>query len=268
MRVAISEDGKSVGEVKKFNTPDKFEEVFKYFSEYKEYSFEAVAGGIAAIFDRDRSTVLRAPNLPGWEGKQVMAEFQDYFGSKVYLENDANLAGLGEAGLGAGRDYRIVVYITVSTGIGGARIVDKKIDAYTWGFEPGHQIIDADVTIWPESKNFDPESLTPGSNSGYISGAALASRYGLPASGIKDPAVWNEVEKLLAVSLYNTTLHWSPEIIILGGGMILEDAISVERTQEHLKSLMKIFPEIPEIRKAELGDTSALHGALILLNDK
>jgi glucokinase len=51
--------------------------------------------------------------------------------------------GLGEAVFGAGKGREIVVYMTISTGVGGARIVGGKIDASAMGFEPGHQIIDA-----------------------------------------------------------------------------------------------------------------------------
>ena len=67
-----------------------------------------------------------------------------------YLANDSDLDGLGEATVGAGKGFNIVAYITVSTGIGGVRIVGGKIDVSTYGFEPGHQIIDADGSIYSE----------------------------------------------------------------------------------------------------------------------
>ncbi len=264
-RSVVSEDGRTLGEVRKCETPERFEDIFENFSDYKDMNFDAVIGGVAGVFDKDKDTLLKAPNLPGWEGKSIKKAFQDYFNTpSVYLENDANLAALGEACYGAGKGYGIVSYITVSTGIGGARIVDGKIDSHLWGFEPGHQIIDVDSSIWPESKNFDTESLTQGSISSYISGSALAERYGKEASELKDPAIWDEVERLLAVGLYNTIVHWSPEVIVLGGGMVLEDAVSIEKVRENLKKLMKIFPDIPEIKKAELGDRNTLFGCLSL----
>jgi len=59
----------------------------------------------------------------------------------VFIENDASIVGLGEAVSGAGMGEEIVVYITVSTGVGGTRIVSGEIDEHAYGFEPGHELI-------------------------------------------------------------------------------------------------------------------------------
>ena len=116
-------------------------------------------------------------------------------GRPLYLENDAALAGLGEATLGAGRGRDIVAYLTISTGVGGVRIVDGKIDRKAVGFEPGQQII-----------NFaDNESQTLEAN---VSGQALQKKYGIKPHDLTDQKIWQEVARTLAYGIYNTILHW------------------------------------------------------------
>jgi len=60
-------------------------------------------------------------------------------------------------------------------------------------------------------------------------------------------------------------LHWSPDIIVLGGGLIIGEVISIDSARKYLSEIMKVFPEIPEIKKAELGDMGGLYGVLAFL---
>ena len=265
MRIAVSKDGVSLDNINIYDTPKSFDEALDLFSTFKGGSFKVIAGGVPGILDKEKNSLVRSPNLHGWVGVTIKNKLEESFGTKVILENDAALAGLGEACFGADRDKRIIAYLTISTGIGGARIVDKKIDVCSWGFEPGKQIIDADITIWPESINFNSESLPSGCLESYISGAALNYRYGKSSVEIKDPDIWREVEKLLAVAINNTIAYWSPEVVILGGGIVLEKAVSLDNIYENLATVTGAFPELPEVKKAELGDGSALYGAIALI---
>jgi len=177
----------------------------------------------------------------------------------VYLENDAAIVGLGEAMNGAGRGEEIIAYITVSTGIGGARIVDGKIDRNIFGFEPGHQIIDPTGMLCPMCDS-------AGHLEGHVSGVALEARFNKKAYEITDPQIWEEEAKWLAYGLNNTAVYWSPSVIVLGGSMIIKSpGISIERVSHHLKKTLTIFPERPRLVKAELGDIGGLYGALEIL---
>lgn len=268
MRIATSGDGVSLQEVKNFDSPEKFVDAVSIFLEYKSESYEKVVGSLAGVLSKDKSLLLRSPNLPNWVDIPIKNRLEELFETQVILENDAALAGLGEATYGVGREKDIIAYITISTGVGGARIVDKRIDAHTWGFEPGNQIIDADLTIWPESIKINSDDITQGSIESYVSGMALQNRFGKPASEVKDKEVWGEVEKLLAVCLNNVICFWSPEIVIFGGGLVLEDAVSLENITSKLEGIFKASPEIPEIKKAVLNDKSGLYGALSLVKNK
>ena len=110
-------------------------------------TIEEIAGiGIGAPGPLNSKTgiVYCPPNLPGWENVPLRAIFAEQFRKPIYLENDANAAALGEAMFGAGRGSEEMVYLTVSTGIGGGVISRGKIIEGYGGTaaELGHMTID------------------------------------------------------------------------------------------------------------------------------
>ncbi len=264
MRLALSRDGKSFCDPVIVDTPQKFEDGMALFRETvsalagKERVL-AIAGGIAGVFDKKNGMLSNSPNLPDWVGKPLRGELGKVCDGGVFIENDSALVGLGEALAGSGVGEDVVAYITVSTGVGGARIVGGKIDEAAIGFEPGHQIIDPDNTLCPECEGNDLES--------YVSGRAVGKRYGMKPYEVMEEALWEEtLPKFLAYGLNDTIVHWSPDVVVLGGSMIVGDpAISIEATERYLKELMHIFPNLPPIKKAKLGAEGGLHVALAYL---
>lgn len=93
----------------------------------------------------------------------------------------------------------------------------------------------------------------------------LKKKYGKKPYEITDKKIWDETAKILAYGLNNTIVHWSPDIIVLGGSMFKKIGIPVPRVRFHLKNILKIFPELPAVEKAELGDVGGLYGALVFL---
>lgn len=222
----------------------------------------AIGGGIAGVFDPSDSFLVRAANLPGWVDVPLKERLLSEFKVPVCIENDTAVVGLGEAYHGAGTARGIMAYVTVSTGVGGVRIVDGVVDSSRYGFEIGHQYIDFDgshCADCSEPKDFES----------YISGKSLEKRYGKKAYELTDPALWKEEARLLAVGLANTIMHWSPDIVVLGGSMIVgTPSISVDDVVSELKKYLLIYPELPIIKRAACGDTGGLAGALELLRIK
>ena len=68
-----------------------------------------------------KGVIVRPPNLQGWHNIPLEAIFRERLGVETYLGNDANLAALAEATMGAARGYRDIVFLTISTGIGRCR---------------------------------------------------------------------------------------------------------------------------------------------------
>jgi glucokinase len=262
-RLGVSEDANTLSEYSVVNTPSDFEAAIKLYTEASAKiasgrHIEVAAVGIAGVLNKEKKTLIKSPNLSTWENKPLGKGLEQVLGCEVVLENDAGLAGLGEVVFGAGKNYSIVTYITVGTGIGGTRIVDGQIDRRVHGFEPGHQIIDVDGSV----------AGIPADLEGLVAGSGIKKRFKMPPENIKDAAAWEQITKYLAYGLHNTILHWSPEIVILGGGLIESNAISIDALNKHLGEITKMFPEVPRIIKSELGETSGLYGALQILRSK
>jgi glucokinase len=102
--------------------------------------------GIPGIIDLQTGMLRKSANLPGFEDYPVHAEIERRLGTRVVLENDANVAALGEQWLGAARGIANVAVVTLGTGIGGGIVLDGKIFHGMNGMagEFGH------VTVEPE----------------------------------------------------------------------------------------------------------------------
>jgi predicted NBD/HSP70 family sugar kinase len=222
-------------------------------------TIEAIAGGIAGPLAEDKMSVSGGINIPDWIDKPLVSDLSESLdGVPVYLQNDAALAGLAEAHHGAGVGKRIVAYITVSTGVGGARIVQGVLDENSHGFEPGWQIIDPS----------NPALATTNEN-GYlidlISGAATLRHYGKLPSEIDDSSFWEEQARLLAYGLNNVAVFWSPDIIVLGGGLIVSGRIDVRIVRDHFGRLLNVYSSLPKLAVSPLGDDGGIIGALAYL---
>lgn len=251
-RIGFSSDGKILDSSQILSTPSDFNQIIPVLRDTAQIlsagkKIISIAGGVPGVLDQTKGVLITAPHLQKWVGQPLKETLQNILGAQVFLENDAALGGLGEAILGSGVGKKIVAYLTIGTGIGGARIVEGRIDDNALGFEPGHQIID------PEGLEFEQ----------YISGPTLEKEYGKPPERISDSIVWDEAAKRLALGLTNTIVHWSPNVVVLGGGLM--EKIPLERVRLHLGQYLKIFPTAPEIAKAKLGEFAGLHGALEIL---
>jgi fructokinase len=195
--------------------------------------------------------------LHQWVDFDFAAALQVAFGAvPVYLENDTALAGLGESHFGAGQGIDIMVYHTISTGVGGVKISYGAIDESSMGFEPGHQILDIDRTVLGPDINPTLENL--------VSGAALESRMGVkPIEIPQSDVIWAELASYLAQGMRNTVLYWSPEIIVLGGAMMVGNPrIPLDVVRKATVATLDNFVPCPFITIAALGDEAGLYGAM------
>jgi glucokinase len=254
MRVARADSIDHFNEPVILDTPKKYEEGIALLKKTilsltKGDSIQKIVGGIAGPFSQKSGTMVSSPNLRDWANKPMKQELAHFFHTTVFMDNDAAMCGLGEAVFGAGKGFSIVAYITVSTGVGGARIVNGSIDERSIGFEPGKQIMDEQGLILED----------------IISGRAVEERLGKKPQEINDPAFWNSMAKSLAFGLNNIIVDWSPDVVVLGGSMMKTVGIPVDAVESYLKETLKVFPEIPQIKKSTLGDLGGLYGGLAYL---
>ncbi|MCA9357198.1 ROK family protein [Candidatus Nomurabacteria bacterium] len=265
-RVAISEDLETISEHKTFNTPVNFDDGVKKIVEtvksFKLKKVLAIAGGIRGYLTEEKTGIQNDSVLSKWAGKSLVEALQKTYKVPIYLENDTAMAGVGEAVYGAGEGLEIVAYHSVSTGVGGVKIEDGEIDHSSIGFEPGHQILDIDRTVLGEEISPTLENL--------VSGAAVGERFGVNAYDIpQSDVVWDELADYLAQGLRNTILYWSPDVIVLGGAMIIGDpAIQIDAIRKYTVESLDGFVMSPLITKSLLGDEAGLYGAMAILKKR
>ncbi|HEX5506275.1 MAG TPA: ROK family protein [Thermomicrobiales bacterium] len=210
--------------------------------------------GLSAPGPLDRGAGTVSPlNLPGWHGFPLVAELAGRLGAPVALDNDANVAALGEWREGAGRGARAFVYYTVSTGVGSGVILDGRIHHGAWDTEGGHQI------VWPGGPAC--RCGARGCLEAVASGTALRARYGRPAEELDDEAVWDEVAGYLAVAMANTAALLCPDVIAIGGGLTARGERLFAPLRRRAAELIHLVPA-PRIVPAGLGQDSGLVGAL------
>jgi predicted NBD/HSP70 family sugar kinase len=240
VRVARSQSLENFSEPVIFHTPENHIEFMRKFTSV----IENVAG--------DEAIDAIALGKPIWTHRwpNFREDLADALDVPSIIENDTALVGLGEVHFGAGQGSNICMYVTVSTGVNGARIVDGSIDRSTYGFEIGGQFINADDTL---------ENL--------VSGTSVKERFGVASPkdlGAEHP-VWDELAAILAYGVHNTILHWSPDRVVFGGSMFNTIGIKVERVEANVRELMHKFPEVPEMAHSQLGDLGGLYGAMVRL---
>src|SRR5882757_2982341 len=90
-------------------------------------SLQGIGIGVPGIIDMKTGMLRESPNLPGWAETPVRAEIERLLGTRVILENDANVAALGEKWLGAARDVDDMAMLTLGTGVGGGIVLKGRI---------------------------------------------------------------------------------------------------------------------------------------------
>lgn len=258
-KIAVS-DGQTIKDTQILPTPKSFDDFINTLQvKARELdNLEAVSGGMAVVFDKNRDLCIKSAHLQNWVGRELKKELEKVFNVPVFLENDTALGGLGEAVYGAGKNSNIVVFITVGTGIGGVKVVEGKLDKNLLGFEPGHQIITPDGN--------ECSCGGKGHLEAYIGGSYLEKIYGQKSENIADSEIWDQITRFLAIGLYNSCVHWSPETIILGGSVI--KSIPLEKLKKYLQEFSTIFPQLPELKLASLGEQSGVWGALELISQR
>jgi glucokinase len=250
-------------------------------------------GALAAIgvsapgpIDVLEGTITDPPNLPGWHNVPLGRVLQERLGARAVLENDANCAGVGEHRFGAGRGYRHMLFVTISTGIGGGIIIDNELYAGASGAagEVGH------IGVAVSGPSCGAGHV--GCVEAFASGTAIARRAAelIAAGGMPRTArlaehnpplsaetvylaaqqgeaeasgIIREAGRYLGVALASMINAFNPQAIVLGGGLtnmgddLLGPAIETARTRSFAQSFVDV-----RIGEGELGERAAALGAV------
>ncbi len=220
----------------------------------------AIAAAIGGPLEH-KSGVVSPLHQPQWRKVPLKTIMETQFRCPFFVDVDTNVAALGEYKFGKETASRLL-YLTLSTGMGGGLLIDGKIYRGANGVhqEAGHQSINFRCTH-PERVQCDcgaPDCLE-----GLVSGNGIRRIYGKPAEALSDEE-WGEVGYNLGQGLRNLAALYAPDVIVLGGGVAIGAGEKLLRpARETLQAHLKIVP-VPEVRLSRLGYDSALLGAIAL----
>jgi len=237
----------------------------------------AVGISFGGPVDAAAGTVKLSHHVPGWEGTPLREQVQAAFGVPATLENDANAAALAEWKFGAGQGCSSLLYVTVSTGIGGGWVINGRIHhgADSMAGELGHVVVRPGGAACVCGKHGCLEAEA----SGRAIGFRMQQRWGLgapdswtgegvaAAAGKGDPRaqeVLDDAARVLGAGLGGAINLMNPERVVLGGGVTKSGErwwrIVGQTARKHA------LPEIRvDIRPAALGDDAPLWGAVALV---
>jgi glucokinase len=255
-------------------------------------AIRAIGVSAPGPIDAAAGVITDPPNLPGWHNVPLTRILRERLERPVTLENDANCQGLAEHRFGAGRGYRHMIFLTISTGIGGGIIIDNGLYTGASGGagELGHLIVSSDAPACGAGH--------VGCLEGSASGAAIAKRAQelidagrLPRTAriaehnppldVEDVfrasqegeaeagAIIERAGRYLGMGLASLMNAFNPEAIVLGGGMmnmgeaIMRPAIDMARR--------RAFPQAfadAEVVEGELGERAAALGAIAVAQHK
>jgi predicted NBD/HSP70 family sugar kinase len=231
-----------------------------------------VVGG-PGVFDPDSDRFRHAPNVPGWSRPGVMSELREALPPTVALDNDANLAAVGERSYGSGRDARTFVYVSVGTGIGMGVIIDGELyrGAHGAAGEVGYLPLGEDGAggaagrdarrrgILEEAASADAVVRT--AKRLGMQGATSAKRVFAAARAGDElalAAVDAEAQRL-ALVVGTVAAIVDPEFVLLGGGV----GSNIDLLRPPLeRRLGELTPLAPPVAEGELGQDAIVLGAV------
>ena len=244
-----------------------------------------IQAGRAALraLDIERGLIMEPWTMPGWNEVPIVEALAARFGRRVTLDNDANVAALGEHWLGAGRGYAHMVYVTVSTGIGSGVIVDNRLlHGFGGNFgEVGLMTIDmhgppcfeGSSGAWEHlasgtgiarsaREQADPAMLAAAGGDPDAITAALVARLAGEGHAVARAIIAQEAE-YLGVGLANLMVVYAPQVIVMGGGVMKSWSLfypAIEQIARARTRLMPTAQRTPVVR-ARLGLAAGFIGA-------
>ncbi len=244
----------------------------------------AIGIGCPGPIDIERGLVLSPSNLPNWIDFPIVELLKKNFDVPILLDNDANAAALGEYFYGAGRGFKEILYVTISTGIGGAIISEGQIHhgVKAGAGEVGHTTVQADG-IRCRCGNYgcletiasgtgiarrmrEKLAESNGKSSEYLDKITAETVVEALKNGDKTAQlIWEETIKFLAIGIGNAITLVAPEAVIIGGGVMSAGELLLEPLRRQLGNKVTKLPIAKvKILQASLGSESGVCGALVL----
>lgn len=280
IRAAIVQEDGSILEMKKTQScPERGAEavmetmitLIESLEGYEEC--EGIGMGIPGPIDTINGKIIVSTNLPKLIGFPIAQYIEEHFHKPAFMDNDVKVAALGEAVLGAGKGYPIVYYVTISTGVGGALVIDKKVISG----QNGHAGEIGNICIDRNREKYN--ILNVGAAENEASGTAL-TRKGRELFGDKihnagdvfDLARSGDEKALKLVDgmAYDLAMMFcaighiiDPHIFVVGGGVMKGKDVFFEKMETYYRSMIHEGMQPVIFREAELEEPGILGAAML-----
>lgn len=229
--------------------------------------------GSPGVYDPAKAALRFAPNLLGWDRPGVVRSLHEALGSDLAIENDIDLAALGEQEYGLGSSLRDFVFVSVGTGVGMGIVVQGRLYRGARGAA-------GEISFLPVAEDGAPESDRSTHQHGVLESAAAADAVvaaarqagmsgRVTARKVFDAAragnrtalrvVTHEAHQI-SRALAAVVAVLDPELVVLGGGIGRNGDLLIEPVREHLRELVPLEP--PPIEVSSLRSDAVVMGAL------
>jgi len=257
----------------------------------KPINIASINVGAPGPVNSHTGVILQPPNLPTWRNVPLKKILEEKFNCEVNLDNDANVAALGELHFGAGKNCHSFVYITISTGVGGGIIINRKLHR-GWNNiagEVGHFTIDPSgprcscgqigcletfvsgpnlVKSLKEKLKYNQDEVfekVVGKKSEDFSAKDILDAAGR-GSRLANETLEVAIKYLaLGISIINYIVN--PEKFILGGGVMQHERaeeLLIQPTVKRIKEICRFKNFESSVVKAKLGTDSVIWGTYVL----
>jgi glucokinase len=243
----------------------------------------AISVAAPGPLDPFKGIIVETPNIPAWKIFPLAEKLSKRYNVPVFLGNDANLAVLGEWRYGAGRGHNDIVYLTISTGIGGGVVSGGKLVEGWHGMatELGHITVLQDgpvcscgvqghleaVSSGPAIEKYVSGQLAKGRQSSLESGKPFTSKDIAEAAGKGDvlaKEAFMRAGEYLGQAVADFLHIFNPSIVIFGGGVTRSGSLLLDPTKDSIRRHLmdQAYWDGLQIATAGLGDEAGLLGSL------
>lgn len=266
--------GNEMGEIfEQISIPTETPEITvpKMIEYFKEKEIEALGIGCFGPIDPDKDSktygyITSTPKL-AWVNYDIVGAFEKALGCPVGFDTDVNGSALGEVTFGQAKGKKSVVYVTIGTGVGVGVYIEGKLLHGMLHPEAGHVLI-------KKREDDTYEGRCPYHKTcleGLAAGPAVEERWGKKAIELKDEkAVWDLEAYYIAQALTGYILTLSPEVIILGGGIMHQEQL-FPMIRSYVLEMLNGYLQTDELKdidhyivSASLNDNQGIMGCLEL----
>ncbi len=257
---------------------------------------QAIGVGFGGPVDWQTGRIATSHQIGGWASFDLATWLQQQVpGAFVRVENDANVAALGEARQGVATGFSRVFYVTLGSGVGGGMVIDQRLYhgampgeaeiGHLWLVPPGEnmpgQTVEQTVSGWAVDQQIrdlipqlpDNSVLKIAVQEAHAAGSVgKEARFLHPAYEASDPVARMLIEQIgsvLALGLSHVVHLFHPDAIVLGGGLsLIGEPLRAAVRQVLPRFVMNTFHPAPIVLLAKLGEDTVPVGALALVIDR